>query len=398
MAFLVQYREVRLCLNVWLFRQSLTSYALSKKYILLWLIALTFQFVAHADNTDSPYFKGGKLDAFYDRQDNGTFQVNSILWSPVVKGGHGIIGSETGGRNINYYGGFARPLLTRPEWGDLILGAQEISQGDSNQTEVQGEYRLPFGLGFGGGFVDRKLSGPDIKFAKISYRNAWQDIQYILSTQWQSYQDKDYPGGYLAVYNKQLMASWGSDGEQWRSTFGYMAPDHGANQLRPAFEVFYVDNAIGKVNGSKDLMVSGSLGFRKGFLSNESRLGRAMGPTGVEFSNPLGYLKPTFNRRQTVWEIGEFVNFRFIHSTLPNGKREETLETAIYPGQLLGSDSLFSALFVGVGATSPNPGESGVSGLFGYHKRFGNFESSARVQHDFSRDDTSLFISIIQWL
>jgi hypothetical protein len=370
-----------------------------RKSILPLLTLLAFQSIAHADNTDSPYFKGGKLDAFYDRQDNGSFQVNSILWTPVIKGGHGIIVSETGNKDINYYGGFVRPLLTHPEWGDLILGSQAINQGNKNQLEVQGEYRLPFGLGVGGGFVDREANNQDVKFAKISFRNEWQDIKYILSTQWQRYQNTDYAGGYVAAYNKQLMATWGSDGEQWRSTAAYMAPDQGEDKLRPAIEVFYVDNSIGKVDGSKDLMVSGSLGFRnKGFLSNESRLGRAMGPTGVEFSNPIGYLSPNFNRRQTVWEIGDFVNVRFIHKTLPDGKREETLETAIYLFQFLGNDSLLNALFVGVGTTSPNPGQDGVSGLFGYHKRIGSFESSARVQHDFDRNDTSLFIDFIHWL
>ncbi len=366
--------------------------------ILLFALLMAIPCVYAIDNTSSPYFKGGKIDAFYDRKDNGDFQVNSIVWAPVFKGGHGVQISETGGQDINYFGGFARPLLARPDLGDLILGAQEILQGDSKQTEMQGEYRLPSGLGFGAGFVDRNLSNQDIKFAKISFRNEWQSIKYIVTTQWQRFQDKDYPGGYVALYNKQLMATWGSDGEQWRSTFGYVAPDQGADQLRPAFEVFYTDNSIGEINGPKDLWVSGSLGFRKGFLGHESRLGRAMGPTGVEFANPIGYLNPNFNRRLTAWEIGEFVNFRFIHKTLPNGRREETLETAIYPGQLLKTNSLLDALFVGVGVTSPHPGQDGISGLLGYHQRINNIESSFRVQHDFDRDDTSIFFSLIHWL
>jgi len=366
--------------------------------ILFFALLLGIQPYVYADNTDSPYFKGGKVDAFYDRKDNGDFQVNSLLWTPVFKGGHGVQVSETGGQDINYFGGFARPLLTRPELGDLILGAQEILQGDSKQTEVQGEYRLPSGLGFGGGFVDRNLSNQDIKFAKMSYRNEWQSVKYIVSTQWQSFQGRDYPGGYVALYDKQLMASWGSDGEQWRSTVGYVAPDQGTDELRPAIEMFYVDNTIGQVNGSKDMMVTGSLGYRKGFLGHESRLGRAMGPTGVEFSNPLGYLNPNFNRRLTAWEVGEFVNFRFIHKTLPNNGREETLETAVYPGQLFRTGSLIDALFVGVGVTSPSPGQHGVSGLLGYHKRIDNIESSFRLQHDFDRDDTTLFFSLIRWL
>jgi hypothetical protein len=35
-------------------------------------------------------------------------------------------------------------------------------------------------------------------------------------------------GGYLALYNKQLMATWGSDDEQWRGTLGYVAPHQAA--------------------------------------------------------------------------------------------------------------------------------------------------------------------------
>lgn len=362
--------------------------------IMLWLMPLA---ISEA-NSNSAYFKGGKLDTYYDRKDNGDFQVNTIAWTPAFKGGHGVQISETGGRDLNYFGGFARPFLTHPEYGDLILGAQEILQGDGKQTEAQGEYRLPSGLGLGGGFVDRNQSNQDIQFAKISYRNEWQSIKYILSGQWEHVQNQDYPGGYIALYNKQWMASWGNDGEQWRSTAAYVAPDQGEKQLRPAIEMFYVDNSIGKIHGSKDWMVTGSLGFRKGFLGHESRLGRAMGPTGVEFANPLGYLNPNFNRRLTAWEVGDFVNFRFIHRTLPNAGREETLETAVYPGQLLGLDHWLSAAFVGLGVTSPHPGADGVSGLLGYHQRIDNLESSFRIEHDFDRDDTGFFFSLIHWL
>lgn len=351
-----------------------------------------------SDNTSSPYFKGGKLDAFYDRKDNGDFMVNSIVWSPVIKGGYGALLPEIGAQETHYFGAFVRPLLTQAAWGDLVLGAQAVTRDGIAQTEAQGEYRLPSGLGLAGGFVERDASEEDAHFIKISYRNEWRSIKYIMATQWQRYREQDDPGGYLAVYSKQLMATWGNDGEQWRVTAGYVAPDQGVGRLRPALEVFYVDNSIGQVIGSKDLMVSGSLGFRKGFLGHESRLGRAMGPTGVEFGNPLGYLNPNFNRRLTAWEIGEFVNFRFIHKALANGGREETLETVAYPWQALGAKSLFDALFIGLGTTHLNSGKNGVSGLAGFHQRYGNFESSARVQHDFDRDDTTLFVGVIHWL
>lgn len=119
------------------------------------------------------------------------------------------------------------------------------------------------------------------------------------------------------------MATWGSDGEQWRSILAYISPERGPNELRPAIEMFYVDNTIGKVDGSKDMIVASSLGFRKGFLGARGPIGpHPMGPTGVEFSNPLGYLNPNFNRRLTAWEVGESVNFRYIHSTLPNAGRQ----------------------------------------------------------------------------
>ncbi|MFZ2725523.1 MAG: hypothetical protein WAX77_04685 [Methylococcaceae bacterium] len=364
------------------------------------LLSLNLTPNVQADNTDLAYFKGGKADVYYDRQDNGNYQINSLLWTPAIKGGHGIIVSNTGAEDINYYGGFIRPLLTHPELGDLILGAQQIDQGNNSQTEFQGEYRLPMGLGFGGGFVEKTLNNKqqDIQFAKISYRNKWHNINYIFSTQWQNYFNQHYAGGYIALYNPQFMASWGQDGEQWRSTLAYVAPDKGEKNLRPAIEAFYVDNSIGQIIGSKDLMLSGSLGFRKGFLGHESRLGRAMGPSGVEFSNPLGYLNPNFNRRLTAWEIGDFVNFRFIYRNLPNGKREQTLETAVYPTQFLLDDSFFNALFAGFGQTDSNPSNNTLSALLGYHKRIGNIESSMRWQHDFNIEQNSFFIDFIYWL
>lgn len=183
------------------------------------------QCAAYADDyTQSPYYKGGKIDSNFNRFANGDFSVNDFLWTPVFKGGGGAVVSETGGQNINYYGGYARPLLTKPELGELFLGAQQVFQGDRVSSEMQGEYRLPNGLGFGGGFVDRSQSVQDAKFARVSYQNQWQDIKYIVSTQWQSFGGRDYGGGYIAVYNKEWLATYGNDGEQWRSSFGYIAP------------------------------------------------------------------------------------------------------------------------------------------------------------------------------
>jgi len=170
------------------------------KGICLMSLMLAHSAVNAGDYIQSPYFKGGKIDSNFNRYDNGDFSVNNFLWSPVFKGGAGTIISETGGQDVNYYGGFARPLLTKPKLGDLFLGVQQVLQGDRISTEVQGEYRLPNGLGLGGGFVDRSQSVQDAEFVKVSYQNQWRDIKYIVSSQWQSFAGKDYGGGYVAVY------------------------------------------------------------------------------------------------------------------------------------------------------------------------------------------------------
>ncbi len=390
-----------------------TSKSITSVKRLFFALLLIVQPYAHAANTDSPYFKGGKIDSNYERYDNGDFAVNNFLWTPVFKGGAGSVISQTGGQDINYFGGYARPLLTRPELGELFLGAQEVLQGDRKSTEVQGEYRLPNGLGVGGGFVDRSQSNQDVKFAKVSYQNNWKDIKYIASTQWQRFAGKDYGGGYVAVYNKELMATYGNDGEQWRSSFGYIGPQI-TEKLRPAIEALYIDNSIGKIGSDRTAMISGSLGYSKGFLSHEARLGRAMGPTGMQFSNPQAFLTtatdPSFNRRLQAWELGGLANFRYINTSVSAGSpRTETFEFNVFPGQVLGVDNLLSAVFVGAGITHPNGGlpykstsgpanKDGVSGIIGYVKRFGQVESNVRVQHDFDVNDTQLYAGAQYWL
>ena len=381
--------------------------AIAFKGICLTSLMLTQSIVYGDDYIQSPYFKGGKIDSNFNRYDNGDFAVNNFLWTPVFKGGAGTSISETGGQDVNYYGGYARPLLTKPELGELFLGAQQVLQGDRISSEVQGEYRLPNGLGVGGGFVDRSQSVQDAKFASVSYKNHWQDINYIITTQWQSFAGRDYGGGYVAAFNKEWMLSYGNDGEQWRSTFGYVAPQI-TEMLRPALEVLYVDNTIGKIGADKTLMVSGSLGFSKGFLSHEARLGRAMGPTGMQFSNPLGYLNtgtdPTFNRRAETWELGGLFNFRYINASDASGKpRTETFEANMFPAQFFGIDNLLSAVFIGGGLTNPNgtkpyrstlakTDQAGVSGNLGYIFRFRHVITNVRVQHDFDVNDTQVYV------
>ncbi|MGR9053678.1 MAG: hypothetical protein ACU84J_13615 [Gammaproteobacteria bacterium] len=352
---------------------------------------------AIADYTDSPYFASGKLDLFYNYDLNNTQQVNTMVWTPVFKGGYGVTLPEHGAAG-HYFGGFVRPILNDPTRGELILGAQSVVTGDAQDVDVQGEFRFPFGLGFGAGFVNREQSVEDVAFAKITFRRVWQDVHYFLTLQWQRYGNRDSPGGYAAFYDGPLMLSWGSDGEQWRSAVAYVAPDRGGDTLRPALEVFYVDNSIGVFQGPKLWLISGSLGYRNGFLGHQARLGRVMGPTGLEFSNPLSFLRPTFNRRLNSWELGDYADFRLLRQESPDGRRSETWEAVAYPLQIAGVGGLWNALFIGMSAENPKPGSTGYSALFGYHGRIEHLESSLRLQHDFSQRDTALFFSLIHWL
>ena len=228
--------------------------------------------------------------------------------------------------------------------------------------------------------------------AKLLVENEWQGFQYQFISQWQGDSKQPLPGTYLSIYGKQLMASWGGNGTQWRTVLGYAAHEHGFEGFHPAIEGWYEDNSRRGSSGSKDLIVSGSLGYRQGALAYRQKFRPSAG------SKTLRYWDPNFNNRLSAWEIGELVDFRYHHKSYSNGKTENKLDTALYPGQLFAKNSLFNTLFVGIGIASPNFDKDEISALFGYNQRYGKFGSSTRIQHDFNRNDTSLIFSLNHWL
>jgi hypothetical protein len=139
-----------------------------------------------------------------------------------------------------------------------------------------------------------------------------------------------------------------------------------------------------------------------------------MGPTGMQFSNPLGYLNtgtdPTFNRRAESWELGGLFNFRYINTSDVSGKpRTETFEANMFPAQFFDINNLLSSVFIGGGLTNPNGikpykstlakiDQAGVSGSIGYIKRFGAVDTNVRLQHDFYVDDTQVYVGAQYWL
>ena len=319
---------------------------------------------------ENKYLHPGKIDFHYTHT-RSTDEYNTFLWSPGFKGGEGYIHNDNG-KGQRYSGGYIRPLLPENGKGELILGFLDVDSPTTNDYEFQGEYRFPFGLGFGGGFVTRENAGNDISFEKISFRNKIADWNYIVSTQFQETEHEESPGGYLGLYDESKMFVYGNDGEQWRGTFGYITPDN-KGFFQPALETLFVDNSIGKFDGTKFLFINGTLKYQGGFLSHAARLGRAMGPTGLEYGNPLGFLTPTWNRRLDVWEIGGLANFRVDRVKSATGVVTERYEGLIYPFQFDSRPNAFlDSIYLGGfhSRSWKDPSEGALAGVFGKWKSF----------------------------
>ena len=360
--------------------------------------------------SESPYLRPGKVDILYkSRGDTDVDQLNAFIWTPVFKGGGGAIGPDNDFMTT-YGGGFVRPLAPWPEKGDLILGGQTVQTDFTSTYELQGEYRFPFGWGFGGGYVSTIDAHLDIVFGKLTYRNKLGDWNYILEVQGQDneytkvtptglfgpivrYSHETRPGGYVAVFNDQWMGVGGYDGEQWRITGAYIAPE-GWKYMRPVIEALYVDNSIGDIVGPRMLFANASLKFEGGFLSHPARLGRAMGPQGLEFGNPLGFLVPTFNRRLEVWEEGSLADFRAERIEFPNDTVAERYEGVFYPAQFQPHRSIVDGLFVGM-AWLKDPTRDTPAVIGGVLTKVWPFQLSIGVEHQIDPEKTSFVVGLI---
>jgi hypothetical protein len=346
--------------------------------------------------SDSNWLKPGKADFLFRRRENQN-ELNGILWGPAFKGGFGTVDPDGAG-STEYFGGYLRPFHDAPERGELILGGHFVGPSvGTNSYELQAEHRLPCGLGLGVGMVERTGVDTDVLFAKMTYRDEIADTgwNYILAVLGQQVDREESPGGYAALYNDQLMGVAGTDGEQWRGTFGYVMPK--VNEwLRPGFEVLYVDNSIGDINGPKFLFINATLQFTRGFLSHPARLGRAMGPQGLEYGNPLGYLRPTWNRRLDVWELGRLVDYRLVRLDFPNGAISEKHEVLVFPFNVDGCENFLDYLFVGAmydrNPLENSPGVSvGLSGMVGF------LDLSAAIEWATETDDVTTTVGFIDW-
>lgn len=338
------------------------------------------------------YLHPGKADYHY-LHTKSTDEHNFIWWSPGFKGGGGVVDFTTASPT-KYSGGYFRPLLPKDGRGELILGFLQVDTASTYSHEFQGEYRFPFGLGFGGGSVSRSDGGSDIEFGKITYRNQWSDWNYILETQFQETGPEESFGGYGAIYNDNLMLTFGNDGEQWRTAFGYVSTENGP-LFRPVLEVLYVDNTIGVFDGSQFLFINATLKFKGGFLSHPARLGRAMGPTGVEYGNPLGFLRPTWNRRLDVWELGGLGDFRLVRNRTSSDVVTEKYEALVYPFQFDKKDNVLDHFYAGGFYSYASNAEEATGIMGGLFGKLGFLNAGVGADHNFETDETRISLGII---
>jgi hypothetical protein len=258
---------------------------------------------------------------------------------------------------------------------------------------------LPGALGVGGGYVAYDRFGPDLWFAKLSYRDA---LQYgwhtIASVQLQEVGQRTSPGGYLALYNSRLMFTGGTDGEQWRTTVGYVHPVTGG-KFRPAGEFFYVDDTIGAGNGGKFLLATATLGYEGwGFLSHDSRLGRALGPQGLAFTNPNGFLQPMWNRLFDVTEVGGLLNGRVTEIRDAAGITNRDWQLIGFPFQFTPRRSWRDWLFIGGGLRQVTRQPDAPYLIGGAIGQLGAVRVLAGGHWDCERDEARLLLTVQYFL
>lgn len=344
---------------------------------LIGIEALRADPVSQSASTPRASLVPGKTDLLV-RFTRDTREFGVMWWTPLAKLGAATLQRDRGG-DVHLLGGYVRPFLGRPERGEWVLGGNLASFQDGTDYEAQTEYRHPTGASVGAGFYDRRAGLPGAVFAKGGWRGrVGARVDLIAMTQMQRQVGRWSPGAYVALSDARFMVVGGHDGEQWRATAGWVANETRA-AWRPAAELLYVDGGAGRLPGARVLFANATFGFRGGFLSHAARLGRAMGPQGLEFGNPLGFVTPSWNRRLETWELGELGGLRVLRTRTPAGRVSSSCEGLVFPLQLAGRRAgAASAVFLGAAYESA-PGTRTRRLLVGASARAARFVLSGGV-------------------
>ncbi len=302
--------------------------------LLLW-VAFNSAFATADSATAAPkpfakYFAPAKVDFITTFKEKYT-NANFFFWSKCLKAGFGTVYKGDTIGVAHYGGGWFRPLSFTKYKGDLIIGANySMPTPAAAFWDVQIEHRHAFGLTYGGGAYQLGVTKKSINYwGKVGFRKTIKKWSFIVTAQVTPLTngsintlDLIRPGGYAAVYHPVFMVTGGYAFTQFRTGLALMSPKEGA-KYRPVFDALYIDNNVGRFTGARYLWVNATLGFDGGFLSHAARLGRNMGPTGLEYGNPLGFLANpamviNWNRKLNTWEMGHMVNFRLENFVLPN--------------------------------------------------------------------------------
>jgi hypothetical protein len=339
---------------------------------------------------DEPW-KPGKLDLHVDRTGSAE-RANLFWWSPVVKAGIGVL--DVDGVETRYGGGYVRGVRRGLE---LIAGGGLVDREEARDFELQAELRLPGGIAFGGGAADYDGAVPDVTFGKAVHRGRIGSWSTVLALQVQEVGRETSSGGYAGLWEDRFMAVIGADGEQRQATVAFMAPQAESSTFRPVLEGIWIDQEVGDLAGPQILFVNGTLGFQGGFLSHPARLGRAMGPTGVEYANPLGFLwaNGPWNRRLDPWELGRLGDLRLLRVERPNGVTSATWEALVFPLQLAGREGLLDGIFVGASYRTLTGTDDDPGPLAGYIGKVGFLQLALAVDVGLESDDTRATLGII---
>jgi len=310
----------------------------------------------------------------------------------------------TGGFSYNYRDGADDPssggMFFRPDLeseDELVLATSYVDQGRDSAFELQGKYTLEGGLGFATGYYRPGITGQsDVFFARVNYETSFAGGKLMLSPTGQKNADRDYDLGGYAVYTVgSLLAGGGFDGEEVRGVVNFNFPQP-IGPLRPAAEVFYVDNSVGDVPGAEVVLVTGTVSYSGGFLDPAFSVGRASGPSNVTYANPVSFTSLAWNRAYDVWEYGNYVNFR-IFSLEAADNRTTDYSAVIYPLQLLDNyEGLLERIYLGARHVTSDLDSDADGAIAGYYGTlFGKFSGGLSFTYDVQDEQGEVVFGLV---
>jgi len=320
-------------------------------------------------------FKGVSIADYWFRHTSISQQHNFIWWSPFLKGGGGII-SRPDGTSTQYGGAFFRPKLKR---GEVIMAGHYVNTESNTRYEFKAEYRFQNHIGVGGGIVN--FGEEKTSFLKVDYLNQIKGWNYIIGAMWHRVQNNWFPASYGVLYNATTLLGLGHDSEELRATIGYISPEN-RSRIRPAFELFWLDRTPGVLANNKFVLFMGTLGYRGGILSQSARIGRAMGAGGLEYSNPIIHISPSWNRLLNIWEQGGIADIRMVYFEGSEGSFSAKTEGIVWVFQLDRKANLLDGVFLGGYHLATHIDQS-VGAMLGIKKRIKNFGFMSQAEYDF---------------